>query len=157
MESNTTHTDPRPAEGIVFELGSLYSYFAQLTDKRKPKGLRYPLALILTLLVLAKLAGQDRPSGIAEWVQNRAELLAKAMKLKRAKMPHHSTYRRILADVIEIGQLETLVSRFLQSRSKAGRSVVIVIDGKTLQGTFLLPRNGVSISWRLICLRRSWC
>jgi predicted transposase YbfD/YdcC len=140
MESNTAQSPSQPGEGFVFELGSLYSYFEQLTDPRKPKGLRYPLAVILTLILLAKLAGQDRPSGIAEWAQNRAEMLAKALNMRRAKMPHHSTYRRILEDVIEVSELETLVSRFLKSRPKAGRSVVIVIDGKTLRGS--IPSAG---------------
>jgi predicted transposase YbfD/YdcC len=135
MESNTTQSSQQTGEGLVFELGSLYSYFESIKDKRKPKGLRYPLAVILTLIVLAKLCGQDRPSGIAEWAQNRARTLAKALHLKRAAMPHHSTYRRILEDVIEVNELEGMVSQFLKSRPKAGRSVVIVIDGKTLRGT----------------------
>jgi predicted transposase YbfD/YdcC len=135
MESNTTSGGKQRADGYVFELRSLYNYFATLKDKRKPKGLRYPLAVILTLMVLAKLCGQDRPSGIAEWAQNRAESLAKALHLKRTKMPHHSTYRRILEEVIEIDRLEEMASQFLKSRPKAGRSVVIVIDGKTLRGT----------------------
>ena len=135
MESNTTLVGIQRADGVVFELGSLYSYFTSIQDKRKPKGLRYPLAVILTLMVLAKLCGQDRPSGIAEWAQNRAEILANALHLKRAKMPHHSTYRRILEEVIEIGELETMVSQFFKSRPKAGRSMVIVMDGKTLRGT----------------------
>jgi predicted transposase YbfD/YdcC len=123
------------SEGLVFDLGSLFSYFAKIKDKRKPKGLRYPLPVILTLIVLAKLCGQDRPSGIAEWAQNRAEMLVEALSLKREKMPHHSTYRRILEDVIDISELESMISQFLKSRPKAGRSAVIVIDGKTLRGT----------------------
>jgi hypothetical protein len=135
MESITAPAVEPNSEGFVFELGSLYSYFTKIEDKRKPKGLRYPLALILTLIVLAKLCGQDRPSGIAEWAQHRAELLTTAFVLKREKMPHHSTYRRILEEVIDVEELEMLVSQFLKSRPKAGRSVVIVIDGKTLRGT----------------------
>lgn len=135
MESNTTSGQPPTASGFIFEVGSLYSYLEKVKDKRKPKGLRYPLAMILTVMVLAKLCGQDRPSGIAEWAKNRAALLAKALHLKREKMPHHSTYRRILEEGIEVAELEEMASRFLQSRPKAGRSAVIVIDGKTLRGT----------------------
>ncbi len=135
MESNTSQQKQPSPEGILFEIEGLYSYFTKLKDTRKPKGLRYPLALIMTLLVLAKLCGQDRPSGIAEWAQNRAELLAEALHLKRNKMPHHSTYRRILEKVIDVFEFEELVGQFLKSRPKAGRSVVVVIDGKTVRGT----------------------
>lgn len=133
MESTTT--GKRQPSGFVFELGSLYNHFSKIKDTRKPKGLRYSLATILTLMVLAKLCGQDRPSGIAEWAQNRAEILAQALQLKRDRMPHHSTYRRILEDVISIHELEAMASQFLKSRPKAGRSAVVVIDGKTLRGT----------------------
>ena len=135
MESNTTQNKQHTEDGFVFDMGSLYSYFVKVKDKRKPKGLRYPLAVILTILVLAKLCGQDTPSGIAEWAQNRAGILAPALHLKREKMPHHSTYRRILEEVIEVDKLEEMASQFLKSLPKAGRSMVIVIDGKTLRGT----------------------
>ena len=65
-----------PSEKIEFELNSLYATFEQLSDRRKARGKRYELALILTLSVLAKLAGQDEPEGIAEWVKLRGESLA---------------------------------------------------------------------------------
>jgi predicted transposase YbfD/YdcC len=141
MESNTTSHQLQTNSGFMFEVGSLYSYLAKVKDKRKPKGLRYPLAMILTVMVLAKLCGQDRPSGIAEWAKNRAALLSKALHLKRAQMPHHSTYRRIVEEVIEVEELEEMASRFLQSRPKAGRSAVIGMDGKTLRGTIPSARE----------------
>ncbi len=42
---------------------SLYRAFQGLADPRKRKGKRYVLALLLTLLVLAKLAGETTLSG----------------------------------------------------------------------------------------------
>jgi hypothetical protein len=42
MESITTKSVAHVSEGYVFEIGSLYSYFSKISDKRKPKGLRYP-------------------------------------------------------------------------------------------------------------------
>ncbi len=52
-----------PESGFVFELGNLYERFEQLTDQRDARGKRYSLPLLLTLLVLAKLAGEDHPQG----------------------------------------------------------------------------------------------
>ena len=40
--------------------------------------MRYPLAWVLTMALLAKLAGEDRLTGIAEWVEHRKEALARA-------------------------------------------------------------------------------
>jgi len=45
MECNT---------GTVINLGSLYSLFQRLGDKRKPKGKLYALATILLRMFLAK-------------------------------------------------------------------------------------------------------
>ena len=68
MECNT-------GEERVFDVGSLYAKFCTLSDKRKPKGLRYRLETILVVMVLAKMCGEDNPSGIADWAKHRLELL----------------------------------------------------------------------------------
>ena len=52
--------------GEVINLSSLY-------DKRKPKGKRYALATVLLGIFLAKLCGEDKPSGIAKWVKLHGE------------------------------------------------------------------------------------
>jgi hypothetical protein len=64
MKSNIT-------EGNLFEIGSLYDRFRSMKDNRKARGKRYELTMILVLIVLAKLSGEDKPSGIAEWAQIR--------------------------------------------------------------------------------------
>ena len=46
------------AEALTIDPASLYSAFEQVTDGRKKKGKRYPLPLLLTLLMLGKLAGE---------------------------------------------------------------------------------------------------
>jgi predicted transposase YbfD/YdcC len=138
MESNTHHPTSVGVEqgtGIVFSVDSLYAFLLKLTDRRKRRGIRYSLATLLVLLILAKLCGQNKPSGIAEWAQNRSELLVNALQLKRTCLPHHSTYRRVLDMGLEGEELEQLVSGFLTQLPQVGQSVVIVIDGKTLRGT----------------------
>lgn len=124
-----------PVPGLVFSLGSLYGYLAQLSDRRKRRGIRYPLATILVLVILAKLCGQDKPYGIADWVQQRRSFLIDALRLKRGQLPHHSTYRRILERVLNGEELERTLSEFVRQLPRAGQPVVIAIDGKTLRGT----------------------
>ena len=124
--------------GFVFDIGSLYSYLIKLKDSRKKQGLRYSLATILVLMILAKLSGQDKPSGIADWAQNRSEQLANALELERKQMPHHSTYRRVLGECIDEDEFEQIVSDFWVQQPEVGKSMVISIDGKTLRGTITL-------------------
>jgi hypothetical protein len=60
---------------MVMDVNSPDARFRTMKDTRKAKGLRYPLVDILVMITLAKLCGQDKPSGIAEWVKNRSEQL----------------------------------------------------------------------------------
>lgn len=132
MESNT---------GQIIDLGGLYHRFERLTDKRKPKGKRYALATILLGMFLAKLCGEDKPSGIAEWVALRGEWIAKVLGLKRKQMPSHHTYRRVLADGIEVEELESLAQEHHRHCGEAGYQVVMCMDGKRLRGTIDLEVN----------------
>lgn len=135
MECNTE-------EGMIFDVGSLYAHFQTLSDRRKPRGLRYQLATIMVLMVMAKMCGEDHPSGIAEWAKHRAEMLADLLKLPRKTMPHHSTYRRILAEVIYVEELEQMNSRFLSGKKYYGKQVLVAIDGKVLRGTLDEAQEG---------------
>ncbi len=126
MESNT---------GRVINLSCLYGRFQQLTDKRKPKGKRYALETILLGVFLAKLCGEDKPSGIAQWVQLRGEWLAGVLGLKRKGMPSHHTYRRVLADKVDRDEFEALARSHHRRHGKAGYQVVLSIDGKVIRGT----------------------
>src|SRR5689334_9200119 len=87
--------------GQIINVGSLYNGLGRLKDKRKAKGKRYALATILVGIFLAKLCGEDKPSGIAEWVALRGTWIAHVLGLKRKSMPSHHTYRRALADNVD--------------------------------------------------------
>ena len=64
---NTRKVAMKSNTGQIINVGSLYQRFGRLKDKRKAKGKRYTLATILVGMFLAKLCGEDKPSGIAEW------------------------------------------------------------------------------------------
>ena len=53
--------------GFVLDLDSLAIYFESLHDQRCARGKRYRLAQVCILTTLAKLCGEDQPSGIAQW------------------------------------------------------------------------------------------
>jgi predicted transposase YbfD/YdcC len=135
MESNTQ-------TGLVIDMGSLYAYFQTLSDKRKRRGVRYSLALILVLIMLAKTCGENHPSGIAEWAKHRSGMLVDLLKLKRKKMPHDSTYRRIMARIVNVEELERVSSAYLGGEKFFGKQVLLAIDGKVLRGTLDDKQNG---------------
>jgi predicted transposase YbfD/YdcC len=132
MESNT---------GQIINLGSLYHRLEGLKDKRKAKGKRYALATSLVGMFLAKLCGEDKPSGIAEWVALRGKWIVQVLGLKRKSMPSHHTYRRALADNVDAEEFEALARDHQQKCGKAGYQVVVAMDGKILRGTIDLETN----------------
>ncbi len=122
-------------EGFVVSLNSLYARWCGLTDARKAKGKRYPLALVLVAMVMAKLAGADKPQAIADWVAERAALFVESFELKLPRMPSHHTYRRVMRQVIVVSELAQTVQAFLAELPQTGVPVQICLDGKTLRGT----------------------
>jgi predicted transposase YbfD/YdcC len=128
--------------GLVFDVGSIYAHFQTLSDKRKRRGLRYSLALILVIIMLAKTCGESHPSGIAEWAKHRTGMLVELLKLKRKAMPADSTYRRILAEVVNVEELECESSAYLSGKKHFGKQVLVAIDGKVLRGTLDDKQNG---------------
>ena len=128
--------------GVVFDVGSVYERFQRLQDMRKAKGLRYRLVDILVMMLMAKMCGEDTPSGIADWVKNRGQQIRSWLKLKRESMPHHSTYRRICEDVIVVNELEQTTSDLLSEKKYFGKQALVSMDGKVLRGTLDDAQNG---------------
>jgi predicted transposase YbfD/YdcC len=121
--------------GLVFDLGSLYAYLRRVSDNRKAKGKIYPLILLIVLMLLAKLGGEDNPSGMADWVANRMDQLVQMKVLPSKRAPSHMTYRRVLQNTVQPEEFERLMSEFHQSCLKGGQEIVFSMDGKTLRGT----------------------
>jgi hypothetical protein len=95
--------------------------------------------MLLVLMVLAKLEGEDKPSRIAEWIEHRKAQLIEMGVLPRERAPSHMTYRRVLQEVIDPQEFEQAMSQFHRSRLKKGQEVVFSMDGKTLRGTIPAP------------------
>jgi predicted transposase YbfD/YdcC len=119
------------ANGIEFDQGSVYDRLCKLTDLRGVNGKRYRLETVLMIVVMAKLCGEDRPFGIAEWAKHRQEELVKLLCLSRSSMPSHHTYRRILAYEVYAEEVERLVGEYNQ-QGEHGK--VYALDGKAVRG-----------------------
>jgi predicted transposase YbfD/YdcC len=121
--------------GLVFDMGSLYEFFMRVEDVRSSKGKRYRLVTLLVLMLVAKLGGEDKPSGITDWVAERKEQLVALKILKQAEVPCHMTYRRVLQDIVDAQEFDGLISQYHQQRLKEEQEILLTMDGKTLRGT----------------------
>src|SRR6266566_5112491 len=88
--------DKVAAEALSIDPASLYSAFEQVRDGRKRKVKRYPLPLLLTLLMLGKLAGETTVNGIVDWVKERQGWLRAQLDWPK-RFPTNSTYSEALA------------------------------------------------------------
>src|SRR5262245_27801042 len=127
----------------LIDVGTLYAQAQTLIDQRKARGRQYPLALIITIVVLAKLAGYNRVEDVADWAKLRAQELQLLFGTKRARMPHHTSWSRILGRAVEPSDLERVVHQVL-SPPRLGEvpercSIEVALDGKTIRGT--IPRG----------------
>jgi len=129
---------------------SIYRAFEQIEDHRQKRGVRYSVALILTLIVLAKLAGMTSLQGVAEWVRLRAGWLAVVLPTARPKFPCAATYSNVLraVDAQQVRQvLNDLLTRvgaiarcgeepsWEDKAAERALHVHVALDGKTLRGT----------------------
>lgn len=128
LEANNT-------EAVAFDLAHLTAYLDQLPDPRDRRGKIYPLGMILTLVILAKLAGEDKPSGITQWIRLRCDAFVKLFECKHARMPCLNVIRGVLQEIVSVEELERAFSRYLYKTYGGQQSQLVAIDGKTLRGT----------------------
>lgn len=123
----------RGAESPV-PLSSLAEALAQVSDQRAARGIRYELPPLLMIVMLAKLANADTPQAIADWGAERVEWLREHLPVNWRRMPHHSTFRRLLQTSLSLPELRQQAQAFLTARQAPGERLYN-LDGKTLRGT----------------------
>ncbi|HZO74937.1 MAG TPA: ISAs1 family transposase [Ktedonobacteraceae bacterium] len=117
---------------------SVYQAMMTLTDIRGKKGKRYSLALILTFVLLAKMAGETTLQAIADWIRYRGDWLQQVLPETRATFPCVATYSNVLraVDPAHVTQvLMDLLTRVQAEKRTEDEQRHVVLDGKTLRGT----------------------
>jgi predicted transposase YbfD/YdcC len=137
-------------ESLTIDPASLYHALEQVKDRRGKKGVRYPIAFLLTLILLGKLAGETEIDGIAYWIELRKKELKRLLNWPK-EFPSNRTYSRILAScddkeiaevlagVIEkaraVEKCENEPSRLVLQKEEEEKMNHLAADGKTLRGT----------------------
>lgn len=101
--------------GIFYDLKSLFAILLRVTDPRQAHGNQYALEILLVLILLTKLCGENTSTGITDWVTYRIDELMAMKLLPKNKAPCHMTFRRVLQQIISPEELERLVREYHQS------------------------------------------
>src|SRR5260370_22163650 len=129
---------------------SVYRALEQVQDGRHKRGVRYSVALVLTLIVLGKVDGMTTTVAIAEWVRLRAKWLREALPTTRDSFPCAATYSNVLraVDAEQVNGVLTQALTRVRASARCGdepsrlpgqaereEHVHVALDGKTLRGT----------------------
>jgi predicted transposase YbfD/YdcC len=138
-------------ESVAIDAASLYQTFEQVKDGRKNKGKRYPLALILTLLMLGKLAGETSIDGIVDWVNGRKEDIKRLLNWPKS-FPTNKTFANVLTHCDHHEVVKAITQVIIQARAEKQRHdeenksteqkvndeenlIHTAVDGKVMRGT----------------------
>lgn len=123
-------------EGIVaFNLSDLEIHLRQVKDKRSRFGKIYPLSMILVIYILARLSGEDKPSAVTSWYQNRKELLLSCFDFHHRRLPCLNTIRNVLGNAFDVEELGIVLTDYLHRTYGGQESCLLTMDGKTMRGT----------------------
>ncbi|WP_406068921.1 transposase family protein [Micromonospora sp. NBC_01638] len=126
----------------VSDVTALYEVFCQVSDPRKPRGVRHGLPAVLTMLALAVLCGARNFRQAADRVAELPTLLLAAAgarldpRLGRRMPPSRDTLRR-LAESIDAAATDPLLCQWIATRippTDGGRPG-LALDGKTVRAS----------------------
>jgi DDE_Tnp_1-associated/Transposase DDE domain len=113
---------------------SLLEHFGQIPDPRRAEGKRHPLPAVLSLLVLATMAGMRGLQGVVDFGRNLPPDVVTSLGFTRPKTLAKSTLSEILR-AIDVNAFEAAVGRWLQRQADLHGWTAIAIDGKSLRGS----------------------
>ena len=117
---------------------NLITSLQEIKDFRASRGRRYPLWLILLLIVMGTLSGCRSYYALEDFGARHYRAVSEQLGLEVTRLPSDTTFRRILQKL----DFETLAQQFEQWASRtidiqAGEWVAM--DGKSIKGTGTLP------------------
>src|SRR6266545_5016496 len=112
---------------------SLVERLAELTDPRDRRGRQYPMVGLLTLCLIAILAGHTSPEAIAQFGRLRQRRLGHALGFKNGNMPCANTIAALLRN-LDADHLDRIIAAWLTDRHGDGWEH-IALDGKRLCGS----------------------
>ncbi len=113
---------------------SLVEELATVPDPRSRKGRIHPLVAILSLTVVATLAGCKSLEAIAQFGRDHGVTLAHALGFTRRKTPNKSCLSKLFRR-IDVAALEQALGRWILGRVEHHGWDAIAIDGKTACGS----------------------
>src|SRR3954447_3819142 len=137
----TPGSDMPPMPVTDGERGGLLEAVSLVPDPRNPRGIRYPLAALLSVAVCAVLAGASSFAAITDWLYALDEPAQVRLGFTRG-VPAGTTVWRLLTR-LDAAVVTAVLAGWLRSRAQPAAArprryrTVIAVDGKSLRGARL--------------------
>lgn len=119
---------------------SIYEFFNEITDHRSKHGKRYPLGLILSIILLATMSGYIGQRAIEDFVTRNIIDLKKYFNFKRDTLPSRKTIFKTFK-LIEFSDVVESFSKWSSKYINLSQDEWISVDGKAIGGTVKNPNN----------------
>src|SRR6516162_2917519 len=113
---------------------SLMELLEGLHDPRSARGKRHPLPALLTLAVVALLAGLTSYEAFAQYGRERGGEFLRLLGFTRRRGLCKATYSRVFRR-LDVAAFEAAVSRWIGSRLGPRDAPQLNLDGKSLRGS----------------------
>ena len=115
---------------VTAELGSLAEIFSGVRDFRDPRGRRFPLASLLSLVFLGLLARIREMAVLQRWAETHWEQLREPLGFTRPERPHATTISRALAHC-SLADFSQAFLAWVGRTLPADVPLTVAVDGKT--------------------------
>jgi hypothetical protein len=126
---------------LVFSVQELAIRLQSLVDEEKPQRIAYPLAPMLTVAALAKLAKANRVDGVADWNKTEFMDFNFLMAFTIPTMIYSQMWSQVSAQATDTQWLKDLLVQFFQDQL-----LTAVVPAR---GSILLVLHGMSLGWRI--------
>jgi DDE_Tnp_1-associated/Transposase DDE domain len=112
---------------------SLSDLLEEIPDPRRAEGKRHPLPAVLSLVVLATMAGMRGLQGVVDFGRNLPPDVVASLGFTRPRTLAKSTLSEILR-AIDVEAFETIVGRWLRRQADRHGWTALAVDGEGLRG-----------------------
>ena len=119
---------------------NLIQSLQEIRDFRAAQGRRYPLWLILLLVVMGTISGCRSYYALEDFGARHYEAVSKKLGLTVTRLPSDTTFRRILQK-LDFQLLAKQFGQWADSTFDTAPGEWVAIDGKSIKGTVTEPRT----------------
>jgi hypothetical protein len=113
---------------------NLLEALVQVPDFRAPRGRRYPLWLILLLVIMGTMSDCLGYQALEDFARRHQEALVESLKLPPMRFPSDSTFRRVMMG-IDFTQLAKVLTNWIGDWMPTQEHDWLGVDGKSIKAT----------------------